>query len=99
MNDPWMAVPFEVISTTLFARTCSRKVGLYGTRTRLTSWFTNARETKKLIANSAITKKSRRQPGRWNFGGCCLAAAAARRAWTRCWCRRHSAEHSRVAHP
>ena len=69
-NDPWMAVPFEVISTTLFARTCSRKVGLYGTRTRRTSLFTTARETKKLIANSASTNRSRRQPGRWNFGGC-----------------------------
>src|SRR5207248_8085152 len=28
-----------------------------------------------------------------------VAAAAARRAWTRCWCRRHSAEHSRERTP
>jgi hypothetical protein len=33
-NVPWIAVPFEVISFTLPVFTCSRKNGLYGTRTR-----------------------------------------------------------------
>src|SRR5207247_7135809 len=31
---PWIAVPFDVISATLPTRTCARKSGLYGTRTR-----------------------------------------------------------------
>ena len=34
VNVPWMAVPFDVISSTWPARTWLRKKGLYGTRTR-----------------------------------------------------------------
>ena len=33
-NVPWMSVPLDVISSTLPFLTCSRKSGLYGTRTR-----------------------------------------------------------------
>ena len=34
VNVPWIAVPFDVISSTWPARTWFRKNGLYGTRTR-----------------------------------------------------------------
>ena len=34
-NVPWIAVPFDWIESTFPARTCWRKAGLYGIRTRL----------------------------------------------------------------
>ena len=34
LNVPWIAVPLDVMSLTLLSRTCCRKNGLYGTRTR-----------------------------------------------------------------
>src|SRR6187399_1542329 len=34
LNVPWIAVPLDVMSFTLPSRTCWRKNGLYGTRTR-----------------------------------------------------------------
>ena len=70
MNVPWIAVPFDVISFTCPALTCSRKNGLYGTRTRDSGSV--ARElTQKLNASSASAKtiQPRLIRKRVGFGG------------------------------
>jgi len=76
VKDPWIAVPFEVISSTWPARTCCRKNGVYGTRTRAAGCV--ARLPKNmLIANRPRKRPTHTiQPGRPNLGvrggeGCC----------------------------
>ena len=51
LNEPWIAVPLDVICSTLPCRTCWRKNGLYGTRTRDGSLI--AREPRKMFSSSS----------------------------------------------
>src|SRR6059058_2049874 len=52
-----MAVPFEVMSATLPSRTCVRKYGLYGTRTR-SGPFVAREPNQKLTISSPTTSAS-----------------------------------------
>src|SRR5438067_5754612 len=68
VNVPWIAVPFDVISSTRPAVTCCRKNGLYGTRTREGACV--AREpAQKLTARRASTKTIHLTPKRGRHEG------------------------------
>ena len=63
---PWIAVPSEVISDTFPARTCSRKNGEYGTRTRDSPSI--ARDPAQKLIASKPTRIASHQPKRGRRG-------------------------------
>ncbi len=64
LNSPWIDAPVEEISFTLPSLTSCRKVGLYGTLTRVAG-DSALEEIQKLSASSATTKARipQRPPG------------------------------------